>query len=632
MSLEFLSTSIIVGIYLIVISPAFGQESNISEIFPRKSSEDLIGNMVDYQGPDLGLTFKYPASWPNPTYPDYQNCFKNSDSCNVSFPLVNQDNNMDKNFVVGIGVNKFFTKSDSQQLLIPEKTCFCTTLHDYIKWDYDRLYKEKEFLQDGQTSLGNQSSWQMDVLDKGNGYKTLVTWAINDNFGYRFIYSGPADNHFDYFLDEYKSLLDSVKFTGIENKGSTPLTGSTVPKKPSFLSNDTMMDSPPSSTSLNETLSNATAPNGTSSTTNASTSIIKSDSTENSESNFTGAQVSEAFRTYQNPGFGLTLEYPSTWDVEELRTDPSELGDNSIVAIFKSQSQGLNDKYLENVIINVQGPSSDIKSLESYTRNSIQEFNDMSDINIIKSGKATLAGFPAHQINYTSGESLGLNLKKMQIFTVLDNVAYLVTYGAEEAEYDKNIADVENLINSIKIDSGSTSDESGEQKNTAYSQQGTNEENDLVFEVQGLRTSPVVQKLEISGEVWEKVCPSNQCQVEEYEYSSYVVLPEPEDTDPRLYTSVYIYIHDDVTNKDLTPLQKNFAERYDLSFSCDVNSVNDIIEQGDNIIYKCSSDLTSLSKENPEENDPTYYFNVEGTYDTRNDTLTGTGEYDSQYP
>ena len=79
----------------------------------------------------------------------------------------------------------------------------------------------------------------------------------------------------------------------------------------------------------------------------------------------------------------------------------------------------------------------------------------------------------------------------------------------------------------------------------------------------------------------------------------YVVVPEPEDTDPSVYTSVYFYIRDNVTNKDLTPLQKNFAERYDLSFSCAVNSVKDIIEQGDNIIYKCSGDYTDLAKANP---------------------------------
>ena len=166
------------------------------------------------------------------------------------------------------------------------------------------------------------------------------------------------------------------------------------------------------------------------------------------------AQVDEAFKTYENPKFGLTLTYPPDWTVDEIRNDPAAPSNNTIVAIFKSLSQGQNDKYLENVIINVQGPRSDIASLETYTSNSVKAFNNMSDtIKITKSGKDTLAGLPGHQLLYTSTGIPGLNLEKMQVFTVLNNnTAYVVTFGAEQAEYDKNIQDVEKLLNSIKID------------------------------------------------------------------------------------------------------------------------------------------------------------------------------------
>ena len=165
------------------------------------------------------------------------------------------------------------------------------------------------------------------------------------------------------------------------------------------------------------------------------------------------AQIDEAFKNYENPKFGLTLTYPPDWSVDELRNDPAAPSNNSIVAIFKSPSQGDNDKYLENVIINVQGPRSDIASLETYTANSVKAFNNMSDtIKITKQGKYTLAGIPGHQLLYTSTGIPGLNLEKMQVFTVINNnTAYVVTFGAETAEYDKNIQNVEKMINSIKI-------------------------------------------------------------------------------------------------------------------------------------------------------------------------------------
>ena len=166
-------------------------------------------------------------------------------------------------------------------------------------------------------------------------------------------------------------------------------------------------------------------------------------------------QVDQAFKTYENPKFGLKLSYPPTWSVDELRKDPATPSNNSIVAIFKSPSQGKNDKYLENVIINVQGPRSDIKSLETYTQNSLKAFNNMSDtIKVTKSSNdASLSGIPAHRLEYTSSGIPGLNLKKMQVFTVVNNnTAYVVTYGAEEPEYQKNLQDVQKLINSINID------------------------------------------------------------------------------------------------------------------------------------------------------------------------------------
>jgi len=168
----------------------------------------------------------------------------------------------------------------------------------------------------------------------------------------------------------------------------------------------------------------------------------------------THAQVDEAFKTYENPKFGLTLTYPPDWSVDEIRKDPAVPSNNSIVAIFKSPSQGPNDKYLENVIINIQGPRSDIASLESYTENSLKAFNNMSDtIKITKSSKDTLSGIPSHQLIYTSTGIQGLTLQKMQDFTVVNNnTAYVFTYGAEVPEYTKNLGNVEKMINSIKID------------------------------------------------------------------------------------------------------------------------------------------------------------------------------------
>ena len=98
--------------------------------------------------------------------------------------------------------------------------------------------------------------------------------------------------------------------------------------------------------------------------------------------------------------------------------------------------------------------------------------------------------------------------------------------------------------------------------------------------MQGLKSSPVTKDFKINGQAWHEICPSNQCQIKEDRYSLYVVTPTPDVDSPRVYAMLWFDVHDNITNKNLTPIQKKFAERYQLSFSCSVNSVNDIIEQG----------------------------------------------------
>jgi hypothetical protein len=153
----------------------------------------------------------------------------------------------------------------------------------------------------------------------------------------------------------------------------------------------------------------------------------------------------------------------------------------------------------------------------------------------------------------------------------------------------------------------------------------------LVFNVQGLKNSPVTKELKIKGEGWDEICPSNQCQIEEDGYSYYAVTPNADDSAPRVYLSLDLKIHDDITNKDLTPLQKKFVEGYRLSFSCSVNSFKDIIERGNNTAYSCSGDSTSIGKQNQEDNDATFYYNLQGTYDNQSDTLNATGEFDRKF-
>ncbi len=158
------------------------------------------------------------------------------------------------------------------------------------------------------------------------------------------------------------------------------------------------------------------------------------------------------FKTYENPGFGLSIQYPSTWAGMQLREDPFAQTNTSIVAILEAPRENQSDSYRENLVIGVQGPLEENISLEEYTQNSVNAFRTMDDrIRILESFPSTLSGLPAHQIIYLSGLQ-NLNLKKMQVFTIVnDNSAYVVTFGAEESQFNKYLPLIMEMVNSIRI-------------------------------------------------------------------------------------------------------------------------------------------------------------------------------------
>lgn len=165
-----------------------------------------------------------------------------------------------------------------------------------------------------------------------------------------------------------------------------------------------------------------------------------------------------AFKTYENPGFGISIKYPSLWSGTQLRADPSAPTNTSIVAIFEAPRENQSDSYRENLVLGVQGPHKDDISLKEYTQNSLNAFRSMSGgLMILESYPSSLSGLPAHEIVYTSSLQ-NLNLKKMQIFTIVNgNTAYVISFGAEDSQFDKYIPEIRRMIDSIRINQQATS-------------------------------------------------------------------------------------------------------------------------------------------------------------------------------
>ena len=165
----------------------------------------------------------------------------------------------------------------------------------------------------------------------------------------------------------------------------------------------------------------------------------------------TSSNENSKFRTFENIAFGLRMLYPSDWSVTEVKSTLSPNASTSAVAFFKAPVESPSDLYQENVIINMKGPSPDDLTLRDYTENSLNTFLNMPNIRLLQSFPNTLAGLPAHMVIY-SENSEGIDIQKMQIWTIVDNdTAYVVTFGAEQTQYWRYLPAVEHMINSIQI-------------------------------------------------------------------------------------------------------------------------------------------------------------------------------------
>lgn len=69
---------------------------------------------------------------------------------------------------------------------------------------------------------------------------------------------------------------------------------------------------------------------------------------------------------------------------------------------------------------------------------------------LIESSNSILSGYPAYQILYAYTFE-GVDLKNLQIWTIADDMVYVLTYGGTTKEFDNSFPVIQNMIDSFEI-------------------------------------------------------------------------------------------------------------------------------------------------------------------------------------
>jgi eukaryotic-like serine/threonine-protein kinase len=165
---------------------------------------------------------------------------------------------------------------------------------------------------------------------------------------------------------------------------------------------------------------------------------LLSTSLTNQHQTITIAQTNDdinTFRIYENPTYGIQIQYPSDWG----RLDLSFLQDSADIDFYPLSDTSL----AKNVKLQVKNLPFHNMTLEEYTNTQI----NLLEENLLESSTTTLADLPGYKIVFTNM----VGLKTMQVWTIKDDKAYIITYVAKEEDYENDLQIVQNMIDSFKI-------------------------------------------------------------------------------------------------------------------------------------------------------------------------------------
>lgn len=149
------------------------------------------------------------------------------------------------------------------------------------------------------------------------------------------------------------------------------------------------------------------------------------------------------FLTYDSYVYGIRIKYPLDWTKEEQVF--------GTVVSFSSPIESASDDFSENLNVLVQDLSAQPITLEEYTRISEEQVEQyITNGKILDTIATTLDGNSAYKLVYT-GKQGQYNIKWMQVYTIKDDKAYVITYTAEMDSYSNFLGTAQEMINSFEI-------------------------------------------------------------------------------------------------------------------------------------------------------------------------------------
>ena len=153
----------------------------------------------------------------------------------------------------------------------------------------------------------------------------------------------------------------------------------------------------------------------------------------------------EQFLTYEDITTGISIQFPSNWE-------KSENLDNFIT--FRAPPETDTRIYPAALGLKIQELASKSVLLQEVTKVQLSELRKSNpNLEISETTSTTLAGKPAFRVVFTATDNNQVERKAMQIWTIIDNKAILITYKAQPDKYSTYLPTIERMIGSFQAKS-----------------------------------------------------------------------------------------------------------------------------------------------------------------------------------
>ncbi|MGA7899806.1 MAG: PsbP-related protein [Nitrososphaeraceae archaeon] len=145
---------------------------------------------------------------------------------------------------------------------------------------------------------------------------------------------------------------------------------------------------------------------------------------------------------FRNPELGFAINYPEGW-IHELHAKG--------LVTFLTTVDDSTSPFPIGLAIKVQQMRQKV-SLEQITRVQISNLTKSHhDFRLLESKNYTLGGTHAHQVVFTASDSHKEHRKAMQIWTINNNKAYLITYKADPKQYSTYFPVIQKMVGSFRF-------------------------------------------------------------------------------------------------------------------------------------------------------------------------------------